>query len=570
MAAKLTSLFPISIWLLAGQVSCGSIAAWWNTRAPSFLMQDDDTGGIQYSLCNGNHTPIFPNDQALTVPFTNNPPKNKTSLTAAGWTDAETAWASIFYLDNNDEIVNALLKCDWNTGHWQNTGEYVTSGGSPKVAPDTGLSVVLLGATDGYRVFYNDLDGTLHQIGYTSSTTWKYYGVVSNDKVSAQAIGSTFSNSNITVIRPRDGKNMGVSRLYSDHSWHLSSFPESLTLTGNKSTNATDASDLQLNATSGDFALPAWDGTASALAVGIDHAYTRSVFYVGTDRKVYQAGNVNYTWSAFDRPSAGNAWPDADVAGANIGVVTDFTNNVMRLYYVSGGRVVEANGDGGNWQPATVLATFNQSQVVDTPAANSTGDAAPPAGGGQGGGLLSDGAKAGISVGVTLGVLAVGGMLFAFWFLRRRQRKLDAAAAAASGGSDQQYMSPSSGYTVPTGQTVGSRDGGYPPPMQQTAGYTPLQQQVGYGQQQPAMAYGHAVSADGAYPQQAGFVQQDGSGGWTYTTTTPSVGDGQHQQQPHYFYGQQQQPQQQQYPHELADQTRPVEMMGEGHYKEVP
>lgn len=545
--------------MLAGQVSCGSIAAWWNTEAPSFLMQDDDTGGIQYSLCNGNHTPIFPNDQALTVPFTAYPPKNKTSLTAAGWTDAETAWASIFYLDNNDEIVNSLLKCDWNTGHWQNTGEYITSGGSPKVAPNTGLSVVLLGATDGYRVFYNDLDGTLHQIGYTSSTTWKYYGVVSNDKVSAQAIGSTFSNNNITVVRPRDGKNIGVSRLYNDQSWHLSSFPESLTLTGNKSTNATDATDLQLNTTSAGFTLPSWDGNASALVMGIDKAYTRSVFYVGTDKKVYQAGNINYTWSAFGRP-AGNAWPDADAAGANIGVVTDSNTNVMRLYYVSGGRVVEANGDGGNWQPATVLATFNQSQVVDTPTANATGDATPPAGGNQGG--LSDGAKAGISVGVTLGVLAVGGMFFAFWFLRRRQQKLDAAAAASGsgsgGGGDQQYMSPSSGYTVPT---VGSGDG-YPPQMQQTAGYTPLQ--AGYStqqHQQQQAAYGQQPVA---YPQQAGFAQD---GGWAYTTT-PSA-DGQ-QQQSHYFYQQQHQQQHQQYPQEMADQTRPVEMMGEGHYKEIP
>ncbi|KAI1772704.1 hypothetical protein F4818DRAFT_444088 [Hypoxylon cercidicola] len=536
MAAKLTSLFHISIWMFAGQVSCGSIAGWWNGQAPSFLMQDDDTGGIQYSLCNGNHTPIFPADQTLTVPFTTYLPKNKTSLAAAGWTDSETAWASIFYLDNNDEIVNALLKCDWNTGHWLNTGEYITSGNSPKVAPTTGLSVVLLGATDGYRVFYNDLDGTLHQIGYTSITTWKYYGVVSNDRVSAQAIGSTFSNNNITVVRPRDEKNMGVSRLYSDQSWHLSSFPESLTLTGNKSTNATDASDLQLNTTSADFALPSWDGNASSLAVGIDKAYTRSVFYAGTDRKIYQVGNANYRWGVQDRP-AGNAWPDADAAGAAVGLVNDFASGTMRLYYVSGGRVVEANGDNGNWRPATVLATFNQSQAADPPAANANATAAPsPDGAAQGG--LSGGAKAGIGVGVTLGVLAVGGMFFAFWFLRRRQGKLDAAAAAAAAGGmdgsggDPQYKSPSSGYTVPT---AGSQDG-YPP---QTQAYAPLpggyaQPQVGYAQH--------------GYPQQAGYGQD---GGWAYAT--PGA-DGQ----------------QQQYPQELADQTRPVELIGEGHYKEVP
>ncbi|KAI1766800.1 hypothetical protein GGR53DRAFT_518873 [Hypoxylon sp. FL1150] len=555
MAIKFTSLFHMSIWMLAGQVSCGSIAGFWNTLAPSFLEQNDETGGIQYSLCNGNHTPIFPDDPAITVPFVKYQPKNKTSLTAAGWIDSGSAVASIFYLDNNDEIVNALLKCDTNTGHWQNTGEYVISGGSPKVAPDTGLSVVLLGATDGYRVFYNGLDGTLQEIGYTSSTTWEYYGVVSNDKMSAQAIGSTFSNGNITVIRPRDSKNMGVSRLYSDQSWHLSSFPESLTLTGNQSTNATDASDLQLNATSGNFSLPAWDGNASALAVGIDKAYTRSVFYVGTDKQIYQVGNVNYTWQSLDRP-AGSAWPAADAAGGAIGIVNDLSTNVMRLYYRSGGRMVEANGDGDDWQAATALATSNSSQVADTPASNGTDSAASSGGGDQGG--LSDGAKAGISAGVTIGVIAVGGMIFAFWFLRRRQQRLDeaAAVAAAAGGGDQ-YKSPSSGYTVPTAD-------GYPPQMTQ---YTPLQQGGYAQQQQPGYAqYGHP---DGAYahPVQHGYPGQalDG-GGWAYGT--PPV-DGQGRQG--YFYSQQQQHQQpQQYPQEMADQPRPVELIGEGHYKEIP
>lgn len=278
--------------------------------------------------------------------------------------------------------------------------------------------------------------------------------------------------------------------------------------------------------------------------------------------------NINYAWEAVDRP-AGNAWPNADVGGDNIGIVNDFNNNIMRLYYTSGGRMVEANGDNGNWQAATVLATSNSSQVADNPAANST--STPAADGGQSG--LSDGAKAGISVGVTVGVIAVGGMLFAFWFLRRRQRKLDAAAAAAaaggsgaSNGGDQQYMSPSSGYTVPTNHTVD----GYPPQMAQVQGaYTPLQQGGYAQQQQPGYAYGHAVSADGAYAQpvpQHGYPAQDG-GGWAYGT--PSEGG-----QQGYFYPQQQQhqhqQQQQQYPQELADQPRPVELIGEGHYKEIP
>ncbi|KAI1092935.1 hypothetical protein F5B19DRAFT_178913 [Rostrohypoxylon terebratum] len=531
--ARLTSLFHISIWLLAGHVSCGSIAAWWNTRGPSFLMQDDDTGGILYSLCNSNHTPIFPDDKTLAAPFYNHIPKNKTSLAAAGWTDSDTAWASMFYLDNNDEIINTLLKCDWNTGHWINTGEYITSGGSPKASPTSALSVVLLGATDGYRVYYNDIEGTLHEIGYTTSSSWAYYGVVSNDKTSAQAIGSTFSKKNITVMRPRDDSNIGVSRLNSDNLWHLSAFPEPLA--GNNITNITSSSNLNLSTSTANFSLPAWNGNASALAVSIDNAYTRSVFYIGSDSNIYQAGNKNYRWSMFNQ-TVSNAWPLADTAGGAIGVANAFGTDILRLYYVSGGKVVEANGDGGTWVEATVLATQNASQVSTTSGANST-----DSGDGEG---LSDGAKVGIAVGVTLGIIAVAGMGVMIWFLRYRQSKLDAKAASAAGTSVSGAVSPGSAYVGAADKPAGSHDG--------------YAAQPGYASAAGAEGYG--------YPPQHGAVGQEGA--WAYGV--PAGDYNAQQQQQYYYQQQQQQQQQQQYPQELAEPERPAELIGEGHYKEVP
>lgn len=78
-----------SIWLLlllAGTASCGSLAAWWvNDKGPSLIMQDDESGGIRYSLCNTNSTPIFPNDTTLVAPLDDYPPKKNTSLAGAGW-----------------------------------------------------------------------------------------------------------------------------------------------------------------------------------------------------------------------------------------------------------------------------------------------------------------------------------------------------------------------------------------------------------------------------------------------------------------------------------------------------
>ncbi|KAI2611800.1 hypothetical protein GGR54DRAFT_339574 [Hypoxylon sp. NC1633] len=563
MAANFTSLFYISIWLLAGQVSCGSIAAWWNARGPSFIMQDDQTGSIRYSLCNGNYTPIYPNDEAITVPFTSHPPKGNTSLAATGWL-GDTAYASIFYLDDKDEIVNSLLKCDWNSGKWQNTGEWIISGGSPKMDPSTGLAVVLLGAADGYRVFYNDLEGSLHQIGYTSTTSWGYYGLVSPDKMSAQAISATFTGSNnISIVRVRDDKNIGVSRLYSDHLWHLSTFPESLTLTGNHSTNATEAADLNLNTTqTSNFSLPAWNGTASSLAIGVDKAYTRSVFYIGTDRKLYQVANKNYQWGLTTRPSSSSAtandtdgaWPDADAPGTPLGIASDASSSALRLYYQYGGRIVEANGDGGTWQPAVTLASFNASQPTATPSSTSSSSAtasatAAPVAQSTG---LSDGAKAGVAVGVVLGVLAIGGMSFAFWFLRRRQRQLDEANKSARPPSgSEQYTGVGSASGAAFSQD-GSHDGfGLPG----GSGYSPVQTGAYAQGYQPQMGY--AYSGDG--------------GGWTYVS--PSTDGGmhdQHQQQGQYFYHAPQELPDQVKPVEMTGETRPVEMMGEGHYKEVP
>lgn len=300
--------------------------------------------------------------------------------------------------------------------------------------------------------------------------------------------------------------------------------------------------------------------------MGIDRKYTRSVFYIGTDKKLHQVGNINYTWSAFPDPTGANAWPEADTAGGALGIASDFGTSSMRLYYMSGGRMVEVNGDGGKWRGATVLASTNTSQpTTSAPAPDATGTN-PPSSGDQNQGGLSDGAKAGISVGVTLGVIAIAGMAFALWFLRRRQRKLDETdAAAASASSEQQYMSPSSAFTAPATMysagggppTVSSRDG--------HSGYTPLQS--GYGHQQSAgyaPQMGYAMGADGyaqppmaTYPQPQGGFPQDG--GWVYTDANAQQ---QQQQQQQYYY--------QEHPHEMPEQRKPVEMMGEGHYKEVP
>ncbi|KAI1496618.1 hypothetical protein F5X99DRAFT_413915 [Biscogniauxia marginata] len=559
MASKLGALFYFySAWLLVTPVACGSIAAWWNGRGPNIILQDDATGGIRYSLCNGNYTPIVPDDN-ITAPLTSHPPKKNTSLAATGWVDDKTSWASIFYLDDNDAIVNSLLQCDWGTGRWMNNGDYVISGGAPKAAPTSGLSAVLLGATDGYRVFYNDLEGTLHHVGYTSNTEWAYYGVVSQDQASSQAIGSTFysrdNRVNITVVRPRDSNNFGESRLYSDHLWHVSSLPEPLTRTGNQSTNATSESNLVLDTVIANFSLPAWSGNPSSIGVGIDNSLTRYIFYIGNDSQLYQLYNGEGYWAPSERPDE-TSWPAADTAGGPLGIASDSNTQAIRLYYTSGGKVVEVASNDGKWAEATVLPSVNETQPTSSsdPSGTSTSGATPNGG-------LSGSAKAGVSAGVTIGVIAIGGMAAALFLLRRRQRQLDAAAATAAAASAGSGNDQNTTYgSQPPSELVGAayRNNAHD-------GYAPQ----GYPPQQPLMysvdQNGYAQAAAYSHPQQQ---QQGGGGGWGAYDAATNGGDQYPLQQ--YSHNYQQPPNYYHHPQEMPAQSRPVEMMGEGHYKEAP
>lgn len=123
------------------------------------------------------------------------------------------------------------------------------------------------------------------------------------------------------------------------------------------------------------------------------------------------------------------------------------------------------------------------------------------------------------------------------------------------------YAGPGPAYgpdgTQAGAQTVVGADGYVYGALQTYAGYPQAQPlQPGYGQQQPQQGV--------AYPQQMGYAMTS-DGGWMYTPPTGDNGahyqQQQQQQQQHYY---------QQHPQEMPGDTKPVELMGEGHYKEVP
>ncbi|KAI1875932.1 uncharacterized protein JN550_001428 [Neoarthrinium moseri] len=515
MSFRIRALLPL--WLLAGQVSCGSMAAWWTDLGPSLLVQDEESGNIRYSLCNSQDTPILPEDKTITAPLFKYKPKNGTALAGTGWWDHQQTWASIFYQDEGDDIINSLLKCDTNTGYWLNTGDWIVSDGAPSISNSTGLAAVLLGSNDGYRVYYHDTNNTLCQLGYTSDTEWDYKGSVSHDGKLGNAIAAAWSkNKNITVATPKDGENIEVSRFFDDNLWHVTTFPRPLS--GNLTTNATNATNISLNATSTlNFTLPAWDGAPGALGLGIDKAATRSLFYIGTDAELYQLAQVDGQWRAYARENA-TQWPRADAAKAPLAVAYDPQSSSLRVFYQSGGQVVQLHGDGGSWAAAAVLPNANSTAAKPTPSSSASADASSTAGAAGG---LSTGAKAGVGVGVSLGVVAVGGMIGALFLLRKRQQRRDAAAEAATMGG---------------GSTVGGST------MVQTPvpAYSPLSGHLDHASQQNG-GYGH-----GGY---------DAHGNWTYKPVEKPPGE-----LDSYAPA----------VHEMPETRMHHEMIGEGHYREAP
>lgn len=173
------------------------------------------------------------------------------------------------------------------------------------------------------------------------------------------------------------------------------------------------------------FGLAAWSGNPSAIGLAIDTDLTRHIFYVGTDRTFHSvasfAGVTESGWRP--QPSQGvNVWPLADAAESDFAIASDLGTSTIRLYYESGGSMVEARYNDGNWEDAAVLLMRNTtaSPNASTPRSDTASSG------------LSTGAKVGIGVSVPLGVLIAGG---AAWLLRRKRHQADEENTADAGST---------------------------------------------------------------------------------------------------------------------------------------
>lgn len=110
------------------------------------------------------------------------------------------------------------------TGKFIRGGEYRVSEAAEvdSIHNRSGLAVDLLGADNGYRVFYQSEQKNVMLLHYTTATEWTDGGTVSQDNATEIAIGSAhIDKENITVAFPRGSDDIEISRLEKAGQWRL-------------------------------------------------------------------------------------------------------------------------------------------------------------------------------------------------------------------------------------------------------------------------------------------------------------------------------------------------------------
>ncbi|KAF4454441.1 hypothetical protein F53441_3068 [Fusarium austroafricanum] len=406
----------IVVWI---QLSySAALYAYFTDRTVQVGGQDPATGKIHYSNCNSDNIPIFPLEKP-NILETKEAPRNGTALAAAGWWNSQAVVASIFWQTKDDTIVNGFYTCDMKTGKLMRNGEWLISETADvdSVHNETGLSVVLLGAKDGYRVFYHNEDRQVMMMTYNDETNWLDGGAVSQDFADGIAIGSAnYDKDNITVAFPRGLKDIEISRLQKTDTWKLDAFPNGLL---DAYTNESYPQDITASGSGADFSLPAWNSSLQAIGSAVDRSRNRSVFYIGNDRKLYEVAAQKDEWELAPNRSR-SQWPLADYPSSDLAVVSQQSEGKAWIYYWANKTIVQAykNYD-GEWEDAQALPRKNATNKADDKKSKDVSQNEDESGHSEG---LGTGAKAGIGVGVGAGALLLLGVAAWLWMRRRKDR----------------------------------------------------------------------------------------------------------------------------------------------------
>ena len=180
-------------------------------------------------------------------------------------------------------------------------------------------------------------------------------------------------------------------------------------------TNETAPSAIQIDdEVDPEFSLPFWNPEIRSLGMSIDSSRSRSIFYFGADKKLYQVTENNDEWELAPNQTD-NIWPQADDSSADLAVANDQGNGETWIYYWANDSIVQVHRKNSkDWEPAKMLPVNATNSANQNSEGNKGSQESADSLGSKD---LSTGAKAGIGVGVSMGVILMTGLI---WFLMKR------------------------------------------------------------------------------------------------------------------------------------------------------
>jgi hypothetical protein len=130
--------------------------------------------------------------------------------------------AQIWYTDDDDNIWQVLAQCSTDDQTFTVTGTYAASANiTTPISSSTGLAAVLLGGTSGYRVFFHNSTGNVHQLVYTPKNGWGDGISITPDLPAGKSLSAAFyGTSNMSIIYPLDDNAIEISEYNSDGKFH--------------------------------------------------------------------------------------------------------------------------------------------------------------------------------------------------------------------------------------------------------------------------------------------------------------------------------------------------------------
>ncbi len=199
-------------------------------------------------------------------------------------------------------------------------------------------------------------------------------------------------------------------------------------------TNETDSGSWTLvyNETGGqDWSLDAFDSSAVNLELAFSSVGTLGVFYIGNNGVLHQISQRlgdSGKWNKTEQQGPGQ-WPVADVLSSKFALTFDFSSDRIWIYYMSGGSMIQVHqSSSGVWEHASTLQKSNNNGTSSTESSGEGSD-----GDNQGSDGTAKTSSVGIAVGVTVGVLALVGIMgLMYWYFRRRAARNSIAELSGS------------------------------------------------------------------------------------------------------------------------------------------